>query len=175
MPTLETLKRLLQDNSGTSAIEFAIIAPAFIAMLIAIMQTALVFLAQDGLETGAENAGRLLMTGRAQQAKWTAAQFRSATCNTLPPFLKCSNLMIDVTTVSDFSGAPVSPPALTYDKDGNVSNSFSYSAGTQGAIVVVRLFYLWPVVPGPLGFNLANQPGNQRLLTSTSVLKSEYY
>jgi Flp pilus assembly protein TadG len=175
MPTLKTLRRLLHNNSGASAIEFAIIAPAFIAMLVAIIQIAFVFLAQDGLETGAESAGRILMTGQAQRANMTAAQFRSATCNALPPFLKCSNLMIDVTTVSSFSGASTGAPTIAYDSSGNVTNSFSYSMGTQGAIVVVRLFYLWPVAPGPLGFNLANQPGNQRLLASTSVLKSEYY
>jgi Flp pilus assembly protein TadG len=169
------LKRLLRDDSGAPAIEFAIIAPALLAVIIAVLQIAIVFLAQGGLETGAEGASRLLMTGQAQQSGMTQAQFKTAACNSLPPYLKCANLMVDVTTASSYSGAATSAPTLTYDKDGNITNNFSFSPGTQGAIVVVRLMYLWPVAPAPLGFNLSNQPNNKRLLIATSVLKSEYY
>jgi Flp pilus assembly protein TadG len=172
---MPTLKRLLRDEGGTSIIEFAIVAPAFLAIVIAVLQIAIVYLAQGGLETGAEGAARLLMTGQAQHGGMSATQFKTAACSSLPPYLKCNNLMVDVTTASSYSGATLGAPTITYDKDGNVTNKFSYTPGTQGSIVVVRLMYLWPVAPAPFGFNLATQPGNKRLLTATSVLKSEFY
>jgi Flp pilus assembly protein TadG len=170
-----TLRRLLRDSRGSSVLQFAIAAPAFIAVLVAILETAFVYLAQDGLETAAETASRLLMTGQAQHSAMTAAQFKSVACSALPPYMSCNSLMVDVTTSGSYSGSNTSTPTITYDSHGNVNNSFSFAPGTQGAIVVVRLMYLWPTVTGPLGFNIANQTGNNRLLIATSVLKSEYY
>ncbi|MEJ5978173.1 TadE/TadG family type IV pilus assembly protein [Novosphingobium sp. PS1R-30] len=172
MRKLKIFRQLLRDTKGTSVLEFAFIAPMLMAMLVSILQTALLYLAQDGLETAAEASGRLLMTGQSQQASWNAATFKNETCKALPPYLKCDGLMIDVQTVNSYSGATMTPPTLTYN-NGNVSNSFTFSPGTGGAIVVVRLMYLWPVMPAPQGFSLANEPGSKRRLMATSVLKSE--
>ncbi len=155
MPITQLLRRLSVDQRGVSVLQFAIIAPAFIAVMIAVIEIAFVYLAQGGLETAAEAASRQLMTGQAQEGGMTAAQFKTAVCASLPPYLGM--------------------PTLTYDSSGNVNNGFSYTPGTQGAIVVVRLMYLWPTITGPLGFNISNQTGNKRLLIATSVLKSEYY
>ena len=172
---LRLLKRFSCDQSAVSTIEFAIIGPAFLAMLIGIFQVALVFLANDGLETVAENAGRILMTGQAQKSGMSAANFKTAACKVLPPFLSCNHLMVDVQTANAYSKADLSVPTLTYNKKGNVDNSFSFNTGRQGDIVVIRVMYLFPVLPAPLGFNLANQPGSKRLLVATSVLRSEFY
>lgn len=169
------LSRLWRDTSAAVALEFALVGPMLIALILAILHTALIFLAQQGLETTAEAAGRIIMTGQAQQSSMTAAQFKTAACATLPPYLQCSRLYIDVTSVSNFSDASTAAPTFTYDSKGNVSNSFSYTTGTRGSIAVVRLMYLWPTTNGPLGLNLTNTTGYNRMLLATSVLKTEYY
>ncbi|GGZ08324.1 TadE/TadG family type IV pilus assembly protein [Novosphingobium colocasiae] len=168
------LRRLRADARGASAIEFAMIAPALFAVLVATIETSLVYLAQDGLETAAETGSRLLLTGQAQSGL-TASQFRTAACSALPPYMTCANLMVDVRVAGSFSAADTGMPTLTYDSGGNVTNAFSYATGAQGSIVVLRLLYLWPTNAGPLGFALANQPGNKRLLVATSVLRTESY
>jgi Flp pilus assembly protein TadG len=164
-----------RDTRAAVALEFALVAPMLIALILAILNTALIFLAQQGLETTAENGGRLIMTGQAQQGSLTQAQFKTAACASLPPFLQCSRLYIDVTAVTSFSDATLSAPTFTYDKNGNVTNSFSYSTGARGGIAVVRLMYLWPTSNGPFGLTLVNQTGGNRMLMSSSVLKTEYY
>ncbi len=168
------LRRLLADRAGGVLTEYAFIAPPFIALLLAIIHTSLVFLAQEGLETAAESAARLIMTGTAQNGSYTASSFKTAACNSLPKFLVCSRLYIDVSTISSYSGTPTSTPTFTYS-NGNVSNSFSYTPGTQGAIVVLRLMYLWPTANGPFGFTMINQQGSNHLIVATSVLKTEGY
>lgn len=179
-------KPIFQDASGATAIEFALVAPAFLALLLATLYTALAFFAQQGLETAAEGSARLIMTGQAQNFKgtdkngqsytgMTAEDFRQAACKAIPPFLSCNRLYADVQTSASYSSANLTAPAFTYDAGGNVTTKFNYSPGTQGAIVVVRLAYLWPTGPGPLGFTLVNQPDSNRLLLASSVLKTEGY
>ena len=162
---------------GGPALEFAFVAPMTIALIVAVIHTALIFLAGQGLQSAAEAAGRLVMTGQAQ-GTLTQAQFQAKACAALPGFMPCAGrLFVDVQVVSsgNFADATLGAVALTYDSKGAVSNSFTFNTGGRGDIVVVRLMYLWPVVNGPFGLSLSNQPGGNRMITAASVLKTEYY
>ena len=48
-------------------------------------------------------------------------------------------------------------------------------AGGPGDIVVVRLFYQWPLVVTGLGWNPSNINGNKRLLSATAAFRNEPY
>ena len=167
--------RLLRDERGAALLEFALVGSVFLALLFGSLQIALIFFAQQSLETSAEVTTREIMTGQVQHANMTTAQFKTLACNNLPTFFKCANLMIDVRTAPAFASASTAMPTLTYDANGNPTNTWSYDVGGAGSIVVIRLMYLWPVLPGPLNFNLANQGSNKRMLMATSVFKSEPY
>lgn len=165
---------IVRDTRGSPVIEFAIIAPMFIALLLAIIQISLFFFAQQNLETVAENAVRTLMTGNAQQANMTQTQFKNAACADLPSFMKCANLMIDVRVATSFSAADTGAPAITYDATGKPTN-LQFAPGGAGSIVIVKTMYIWDVADGPLGFDISNMSNNRRLLIATSVFKTEQY
>jgi Flp pilus assembly protein TadG len=168
------LAAIVDDTRGSPAIEFAIIAPMFIALLLAIIQIALFFFAQQNLETVAENSVRKLMTGNAQQANMTQAQFKNIVCADLPSFMKCANLMIDVRTATSFSDADTDAPTITYDSAGKPTN-LKFAPGGAGSIVIVKTMYVWDVADGPLGFDISNMSNGRRLLIATSVFKTEQY
>ncbi|MFY9760929.1 MAG: TadE/TadG family type IV pilus assembly protein, partial [Xanthobacteraceae bacterium] len=70
-------------RGGATAVEFALIAPAFLALLFAIIQTTLFLFAQATLQNAAVEAGRLFMTGQAQNSGTsglTQSQFQSDVC-----------------------------------------------------------------------------------------------
>ena len=168
-------------RKGTTAIEFALIAAPFLALLVALFETALVFFAERVLDEVTEEGSRYILTGQAQQANMTQAQFQNYLCtgaNTaalVSALFNCSNLMVNVDNYSDFASASTSTPTLTYNANGTVSNTWNYSPGTPGSIVVVQVMYQWPIILGPLAFNLSNLSNGDRLLISTAVFKSEPY
>lgn len=168
------LRAFCRNERAATILEFALISLPFFALLIAVLETALVFFAQQALETTGEVASRLIMTGQAQSNGWSASAYKTQVCRSLPAFLSCSSLMIDVQTAASFSSVSVATPTITY-KNGSPSNTWSYTTGGSGDIVIVRLMYLWPIATGPLGFNLGNQGNGKRLLISTSVAKTEPY
>ena len=51
----------------------------------------------------------------------------------------------------------------------------NYTPGGPGCIVVVKLYYQWPIYVSLLGDNLSNQNGGNRLLVATSVFRNEPY
>lgn len=169
------LRNLADDRRGNVVVEFALVVTPLVAMMIAILQTSFVYFAQQSLETVAERSVRQLVTGAAQKAGLSKDAFKTSVCGNLPPLLKCANVMVDVRTVSAFSGASVSAPTLSLDATGNVTNTWSYQPGTAGTITVVTVMYIWTTQKGPLSFDLSNMSGDRRLLYATSVFKVEPY
>jgi Flp pilus assembly protein TadG len=168
------LSRFCRARQAATAVEFALIAPAFLATLIAIIQTAVVLFAQQTLQTAAMEAGRLFLTGQAQNNGWTASQLISQICPMVQPLLNCSSLKVNVTSSSSFSSASTSLPALTFSGSG-ISNTFSYTPGTPGQVMVVQLIYAWSTVDGPLGFTLANLPNGMTEIVGVSAFRVEPY
>jgi len=146
-------------RNGATAVEFALVAPAFLAMVIAILETTLFLFAQATLQNAATQAGRLFMTGQAQNASTTQAQFATDVCPMVQALFNCNDLMINVQAYSDFSSASASAPTLTYNAQGQVTNTWTYVPGTPGQVMVVQLIYQWPIVSGPFG-NVLNSLGN---------------
>jgi Flp pilus assembly protein TadG len=171
---IRAITRFSRAAGGASAFEFALIATPLLATVIAIFETAIYLLAQQTLENAAQTAGRILLTGQGQNSGMTQSQFTSAICPMIQPLFKCASLMVDVQSYSSFASANTSEPTLTYNGQGQVTNSWSYNPGgcvtelTQN-IIVVRLIYQWPVIGGPLGFTLANLAnGNSELMGVTA-------
>jgi Flp pilus assembly protein TadG len=167
--------RFRRSRQGTTAVEFALIAPAFLATLIAVLQTCVFVFAQQTLQTAAMEAGRLIMTGQIQNGNVTQSQFLSDICPMIQPLFNCNSLMVDVQSYSSFSGANTSTPTLTYNAQGQVTNSWSYNPGSPGQVVIVRLIYQWSVVGGPLGFMLSNLPNNSAEMMGISAFRVEPY
>jgi Flp pilus assembly protein TadG len=168
-------KRYAGCNNGASAVEFAIIAAPFLALLVAILQTALVFFAGRVLDETTEQASRYILTGQAQTSGMTQAQFANYVCQKSSSLFSCNNFMVNVQNYSSFASANTSTPTLTFDSSGAVTNQWAWSPGNAGDIVIVQVMYQWPIILGPLGFNLSNLSNGNRLLVSTVALKTEPY
>lgn len=172
--TWQACRSLWSDKGGATAIEFAIVAIPLAALMVAILQTSLVFFVQQNLESIAEESARQLITGQAQKAGKTSKDFNSLVCSKLPAFMKCSNVIVDVRTATAFGAADVSVLTPTYDSKGKPSNT-QYLPGGPGSINVVRIMYIWNVGAGPLNFDLSTMSGQRRLLVATAVFKAELY
>jgi len=172
LPRLRTLRR---DRKAATIIEFAIVAAPFIALILATLQTSIIFFAQQALETTAEQTARQLVTGEAQQSKLGKDDFHAEACRHLLPIMSCADLMVDVQHTDSFSSVDTAAPVLHYDSHGNIDNNWQFDPGTPNDIIVMRVMYRLPVVGGPLGFNLANAGSGKRLLIATSVFQPEPY
>lgn len=162
-----------RDSRGATAVEFALVAAPFLALIIALIQTFLVFFAQQALETIVRQSARLVMTGQVQSAQMTQAAFKQKVCDQIVILFNCSGLMVDMQVATAWTSANTAMPTLTYDGSGKVSNVWQYNPGDAGDIVVLRVMYEWPVVLGPLGLNLSNLSNGNRLIMSSAAFQNE--
>jgi len=164
-------------QEGAAAVEFAFVALPFFALLFAILETALVFFAGQSLEAAVSEAGRQVMTGQVQNAGYSQADYKkNVVCTYLASgvsMFDCANkVFVNVQTYTSFSSASSTAPPVT---NGQLDSSkLKYDTGQPGDIVVVQLYYQWPIFVSLLGSNLANL-GSDRLLVATSVFRNEPY
>lgn len=177
----KTLRRFRRNRHGSAAVEFAFIAPIFFALLFAIIETALMFFAAQVLETGTQDAARLMLTNQAQGANMTQAQFQQNLCNRIKSLFTCDDnpagpLVVTVRAYpanSLIPAADLAPPI----NGGNFVNTSVYQMPKSGETVMIRAFYQWPLYVTQLGYNIANIGANtsnaKRLLAATTAFRVE--
>ncbi len=164
------LRRFRRNRRGSAAVEFALVAPVFFALLFAIIETAIIFFASQVLETVTQDSARMIMTGQAQTAAYTQAQFKTYLCGKIPALFTCANVYVDVQSYPAFASVTITDPI---DAGKNFVPTMHYSPGAAGDIVVVRVFYQWPLFVTGLGYNISNLTGSQRLLSATAAFRNE--
>ena len=177
---LKLLRRFRHSRDASAAIEFALLAPMFFALLFAIIETALVFFAGQLLETGVQDTGRQIFTHQLQDTPnlSTAQQlalFKQTLCNRVSALLTCP-IDVDVRYYQPGTTITISDPI---DASGNYDNSglvFQLPPSGSTATVVVRAFYQWPLLITGFGYNIANigrGTTNKRLLAATIAFHVE--
>jgi len=168
-------RRLTRDERGVTAIEFGFLSLPFFAIIGAILQTSVIFLSSQVLESAVQDAARTIRTGQAQDAGATIDEFRADICGRLLGlFSDCDGLHIRVNTLTDFQSTDLEPPIdpdCEAPCDWTVPEAWTPGAGK--AVTLVQVYYRYPVVVqlGVLG--MSNLGDGRRLMGSATVFQNE--
>ena len=172
-------RRFRRNGRGSAAVEFALVAPVFFALLFAIIETGVMFFASQALETITQESARMILTGQAQTASYTQAQFQNYVCSQIPGVVQLRQYLCRRRELSFVTGTSAHVLNVVInsqiDSNGNFINNMQYNPGGPGDIVIVRLFYQWPLYVTGLGYNIANLSGSKRLLAATAAFCNEPY
>lgn len=139
-------RSFLKANTGTTAIEFAFIAPIFLLFLFAILDIALIVLFSSLLNDGARGAGDYLRDQTMQCVRQgtpnctlaTVAGMRSAVCKEVSMGgMSCdaSRLKLAVYDADDLVARPVDDAGIIDEKAISLNSARSY---------IIALGYEWP-------------------------------
>lgn len=162
-----------RTREATTAVEFALVGPPFLATLIAILEVLLFLFAQLALQNAANQAARYFMTGQAQNNNWTASSVVGMVCPAM--LFNCNKVFIAVQSAASFSSTSTSAPAMYSNGTALTQSSYTYDPGTQNEVMVVQLVYAWPTVLAPLGFNISNLPNGAIEMMGVSAFRVEPY
>ena len=165
----------LRAEGGATAVEFALIATPFFALLFGIIELGLIFLVSSSLENATSEAARTIRTGQFQTGgAATQAAFKNTICADFPWLQSdCNNnLSVDVETFANF-GAVTAPNPVT----AGVFNpaALQFTPGGPGQVVSVRAYYQWPLIVPLMDQALQPISGGKFLLTSTAIFCVEPY
>jgi hypothetical protein len=165
--------KLASETRAVVALEFAILAPVFFAVLLGIVDTGLLLTSQSLLDSATKDASRLILTG---QASSNGAVFGSLLCSEVSTLIPCSSLTYRVQTGDSFGDISAS---YTLGTGGTPVGFSAYpaaiSAGNSGGsltndFVVVQVAYQRPWLFAMLAPMMGN---STELLISTAVFENE--
>ncbi len=169
------LSRFAKAKGGAAAVEMALVATPFFALLFGIIELGLIFLVSSSLENATDAAARTIRTGEFQSGgTTTAAAFKTAICNNFGWLQSdCStNLAVDVRTFATFQS--VTAPQPVTNKTFNPA-ALAFNPGGPGDIVVVRAYYQWPLIAPMMSQALETLNGGKNLITTTATFRNEPY
>jgi Flp pilus assembly protein TadG len=165
-------RRLLRDRTAAAAVEFAIIGPTFLLLLLAILELGYMVFVQSVLDAAARDAARLIRTGQVQTSGNATQTFQNKLCSDVGWIIGCGNIIFQAQVFNDWNSAQTSvnkPPKR--DKYGNLISA-GFSAGSSRQIIAVQVTYNYQFYTQWVASYLGGGT-NSAFLSSTVVFQNE--
>jgi Flp pilus assembly protein TadG len=133
---LSHLSKALHDTSGSTAIEFAIIAPLFLSIVFSTFESGWIVTKTTMLDRALDTTVREMRVGAAS-APTTQAQIKTAICAKTVIIADCeASITVEVTDVT--KGTFPASAAQCQDKGSSIQPVVQFSPGERGAIMLIR-------------------------------------
>ena len=167
-------RRFARAERGATAVEFALIAMPFFALLFGTLQMGLLFMTSTTIESAAMTAARQVRTGQLQNAGNNTSQgFKDLICGDMTwlTYDDCEhNVSIDVRTFGNFASITSTLPV----KNGAIDpTQLQFNSGTNCSIVMVRVFYPYTLFAPSFTPGLPDLGSNQKLITVATAFRNE--
>lgn len=161
------LKRLKRDEGAATAIEFALVLPVLVLVLLSIIEVGVLGFVSNNLDDAVGSAARAIRTGQSDGPS-SAAEFKSLVCTRMAdPAAACADkLTISVEKYADFTtmaAAADAPPNGSFDK------------GQAGDIILVKANYRWPLLTPFVGQVFHHTGPTEVQLDGRAAFKNEPY
>ncbi len=183
------LRHFIADKSGSTVVEFAMIALPLFFMIIGVIEIGYGNFTQSRMDAAIQSTARLIMTGAVQNTQsngqpLTAQQFRDQIlCPKLPSTMNCNNVFVNVQVFAEPTSTGVPSPYLQFVNASGTglvtpaldNNLNGYNVGIGASYVVVDVVYPLPLLatsyltPDVMIY----QGRRSRLLQSTVTFKNE--
>ncbi len=175
------LRAWRHNESGFTAIEFAMVAMPFLMLVFGILSVSLYFFTNFTMENAVWQASRVIRTGQFQQGAGgynglstddKKKAFKVALCAKAPQFIDCNKAIILVQSNSAGFGSITQPSCAT---DGAMikQEDATFEAGTASSVVLVTVCYPWSF-GGNLPFiKLGNLSDGSLLIQASVAFRTE--
>ncbi len=173
---LKVVKRFNKDEEGATAVEFAIIGGPFFLLIFAIIETSLLFFANQYLETVVDDIARLYRTGQLANIS-TKEDLKKELCNRIVALFDCDEIITHVDISPKFSTLP--PPPIS-SNTANLDSTGKYAPSERfppeicpGQVLQFTASYEWPIYANYSAPLVSDGLNDNALINVTAVVKTE--
>jgi Flp pilus assembly protein TadG len=165
----------LRDRKGSTAVEFALVAPPFIALMLSTFEVGWFYFAASQVDAATIATARLVRTGQVQEAGFDKQDFFNAVCPTVQVFGDCDEtLTVEVTVFNSFAelAADNAPVVCSNDALADIAD-LSYTPGTDNSIVRLRVCLLYKTLNPTIGVNVSETADGKRRVFGSYIFQNE--
>lgn len=171
----KAIRNAIADRRGSTAVEFAIVAPAFLTLMFSTFEAGWFYFANSQLDAAVIEASRFVRTGQAQKQGLDKQGFFNAVCPKLDVFGDCGErLTVEVETFSSFAELAADTSATVCSTDSAEQiDAIPYDPGLDNQIVRVRLCLVYRTINPTIGLNLSDASNGTRKLYGSYLFRNE--
>jgi len=178
------LRRWQADQSGFTAVEFAIVAMPFLMLLFGTLSVCLFYFTNFTLENAVWAASRSIRTGQFQQGQGAYSgmgsaedrkkAFKQALCAKAPSYIDCNKVIVLIQSNSGGFGGITQPICAT---DGTMvdQSKAEFNPGGASSVVLITACYPWDFGGRLPFFALNNMKDGSLLLQASVAFRTEPY
>lgn len=164
------LRHIALACGGHAALEFALVLPPFLVLILGTLETGMMLFVATHLESAVHDAARQIRTGNVQEGADPLVEFTNIMCGALVVAVACdSRLVVDVRPFDSFSSVTFVPYV---DENGEASGNM-FSPGGAGDIVLVRVVYNWEMMTPFLGALMSDGGNGRRTIAAAAAFRNE--
>lgn len=179
------IKNIKKNEEGTTAVEFAIIAPLLFVILFAVVELGILYVRMNVVSDGIEEVSRIIKTGQKFSASRPTCNseadcFVNQFCDNVDTINKCThgiNFSYDVQAFTALheinNNTPL--PCPSENGGGGASNNPSFNAGDSSSIVMIRVCYELPIINPYLRTSFKALPNGNIRYAKTEIFANEPY
>ncbi|NJO32651.1 MAG: pilus assembly protein [Rhodospirillales bacterium] len=177
-------RRWQADQSGFTAVEFAIVAMPFLMLLFGTISVCLFYFTNFTLENAVWQASRGIRTGQFQQGEGSYSgitsdedrkkAFKQALCAKAPPYIDCNKVVVLAQSNSGGFGSITQPVCAT---DGTMvdQSKAEFNPGGASSVVLITACYPWGFGGNLPFFALNNMKDGSLLMQASVAFRTEPY
>ncbi|MBL0371245.1 pilus assembly protein [Rhizobium sp. KVB221] len=167
---MRAFRRYIDNREGSTAIEFAILALPFLVLIFAIIELAVMYFVDSGLDAALHKAVRQVRIGTAKTAAWDINKFKTAVCTDLSYSFSCnSNLKVRATVITDMN----SVTRVSGSIGGTYNVVEDFNIGDSGDYVLVQAFLPWDPVIKLYPISSGRLTDGRYVLATAELFKNE--
>jgi len=176
------LRGLLRDKSGVTAVEFALLAPVFFAMLASLFEVGLLLTRMAMVDHAVNVVSKQVYTGEVSKGvaagTITQSDLEAAVCDVTSTVIpNCqSEITVELTEITSLSSLP-SDDAACKDATLELNPSVTFNPGVGNSIVFMRVCLTVDLLTPGIGFGLKlpqTDTGRFELISSAAFLNEPF-
>lgn len=176
------LRGFLRNRSGAAAVEFAIVAPVFFALIFATFEIGWYYFVNSSVDAAATNAARYIRTGQAFKNGYTNQGTRDAflqqeVCKYLRYMSQqqcAAKTTVEVKTYASYAALAADASALVCtDDQPSAQAAVPFNTGTDRSIIRVRICHIYKTLNPFIGFDIAQNENGERRIGTAFVFRVE--
>lgn len=167
---MRSFRNFIRNRKGSAAIEFAILALPFIVLVFAIIEIAIMFFVDSGLDAALHKAVRQVRVGTAKTGAWNLAKFKTTVCTELSFSFSCAaNLKVRAIVVTSMASVSKVNPIV----NGVLNVTEDFNIGDSGDYILVQAYLTWDPVLKLYTFAGGRLTDGKYVLGAAELFKNE--
>jgi Flp pilus assembly protein TadG len=163
--------RIGTDQSGATAVEFALLIGPFLFLLLGLLEVSIQYFVTTAVDYAMQRTARLVRTGQAQIQDLSVQDLRSTMCDEMLNLFDCMHN--SYITIEELDSLNASTYTVPVKNDGTFLADRAIDMGTGGSYVIVRGFFQFSPLLDVFGALTPRLSNGHHLVVASVLFRNE--